>query len=135
MEPSEIPEAAIHWSFMRSRGPGGQNVNKVATAVQLRVQPRALGEPDRVVQRLLRIAGNRATREGEIVLFCDSTRSQARNRELALERLCSLIEQARKVPKQRIATRPSRAAKAARLDRKKRQGERKQSRRKPGLND
>ncbi len=133
MDISQIPEAALSWQFVRSRGPGGQNVNKVATAVQLRVQPEHLGESARVVARLRRIAGGRATREGDIVIFCDTARTQSRNRELALERLAALIEQARKVPKKRIPTKPSRAAKAARLDSKKRDGQIKRTRRKPGI--
>ncbi len=135
MNPDEIPESALTWQFVRSRGPGGQNVNKVATAVQLRVQVAALGQPSRVNSRLLKLAGSRATREGEIVLFCDTARSQSRNREIVLGRLCDLIEQARRVPKRRIPTKPSRAAKAARLDRKKRDAGIKSNRRKPGLND
>ena len=131
----EIPERALRWQFVRSRGPGGQNVNKVATAVQLHVDAHALGEPRSVVARLIKLAGSRATRDGQIVIFCDSARTQNRNREIALERLTELLERARVVPKRRIPTKPSRAAKAARLDRKRRNSATKSNRRKPSISD
>ena len=118
---------------MRSQGPGGQNVNNVASAVQLRVFVERLGLPGDVGRRLLRLAGRRATAGGEIVIEAHRHRSQARNREEAMTRLLDLVSRARRVPRLRIATRASRAARARRLDAKNRRGRLKRLRRGPAL--
>lgn len=95
-------------SFMRSSGPGGQNVNKVSTAVELRFEAeRSPHLPTSVKARLKRLAGRRWTVEGAIVLQVEDTRSQARNREIARERLVELIREALVVPKRRVATKPT----------------------------
>ena len=131
MSSPEPPDEALSFNFVRSRGPGGQNVNKVATAVQLFVDTQKLGEPEYVRRRLLELAGSRARADGVIVLFVDTTRSQARNRQIAIARLTELLQQARRRPKRRIATRPSAKQRAKRLDSKRRRSTLKSNRQKP----
>jgi len=111
-------------SFMRASGPGGQNVNKVSSAVELRFEAaNSPSLPVPVKNRLRRLAGRRWTNEGALVLQCDETRSQARNRELVRDRLKELIVNALTPPKRRIATRPTLGSKKRRLKAKKVRGE------------
>ena len=131
----QIDESEIEESFVRSSGPGGQNVNKVSSAVQLRFDARnSPSLPDDVRRRLERLAGKRLTNDGVIVLIAQTHRSQERNRAEALQRLVELIRAATVKPKPRTATKPTFASKKRRLESKSRRSKIKSGRRTPDEN-
>ncbi|WP_106638728.1 alternative ribosome rescue aminoacyl-tRNA hydrolase ArfB [Allosphingosinicella vermicomposti] len=127
-DPFPIPEDALEESFIASSGPGGQNVNKVATAVQLRCDVFKLGLAPDVYRRLKALAGSRMTSGGEIVITARTWRTQEGNREEARARLAELIAKAHIRQAKRVKTKPSRAAKAKRVDEKKKRSGVKQGR-------
>ncbi|TKW66532.1 MAG: aminoacyl-tRNA hydrolase [Paracoccus denitrificans] len=127
-----IEEWELVESFTRAQGPGGQHVNKTASAVELRFEAeRSPNLPDPIKRRLKRLAGRRWTQDGAIVILAQETRSQLRNRELARERLAELIRQASVAPKRRIATKPTLGSQRRRLAGKTQRGQIKALRARP----
>jgi len=125
-----IDEGEISEQFIRSSGPGGQNVNKVATAVQLRFDVGASRSlPEEVRKRLIRLAGRRVTGEGVLIVDARRFRTRERNRKDAMKRLTGLIRRAAQRPKRRRKTKPTAASKRRRLEIKRRRGEVKRMRR------
>jgi ribosome-associated protein len=124
-----VDESELEYSFVRASGPGGQNVNKVSSSVVLRFNIKHSSLPQEVKQRLIRLAGKRATEDGVFILKGQQFRTQERNRQAVLKRLIELIREASTAPKVRKATKPSRASQQARLNSKHRRKETKQLRR------
>ena len=131
----DIPEWELSEEFIRASGPGGQNVNKVSSAVELRFDvARSPSLPAAVRARLMRLAGRRLTKDGVLVIRAERFRTQEQNRQDARDRLAELVRQATIVPRPRIATRPTRAAKERRMEAKVRRSATKRRRRaKPEL--
>jgi ribosome-associated protein len=132
LDPADLSE-----SFVRSSGPGGQNVNKLSTAVQLRYPiDRLVGMPEDMRLRLVKLAGRRLTGDGEVIIVAERFRTQLQNREDALARLVELLKEAAIRPRTRIATRPTKASKIRRVDEKTRRGSIKRARTgRPGADD
>ena len=124
----QIDERELQFEYIRASGPGGQNVNKVATAVQMRFDIRASSLPEEVITRLLVLAGKRVTLDGTLVMEAKRFRTQEHNREDVIERFAELVRRSAFKPKKRTKTKPTRASKEKRLKAKKQRGEIKNTR-------
>jgi ribosome-associated protein len=133
MSDQQIAGEAFKFSFVRAGGAGGQHVNKVATAVLLKIQLGRTGLSEPVKARLRKLAGSRLNHADELSIFADRYRSQLRNKEDALLRWNELLTQAQKTPKRRVPTRLSKSKSKARMENRKKQGRVKNLRRKPSL--
>ena len=123
MKPLRVGEHEVEWSAIRAQGAGGQNVNKVSNAAQLRFDVRASRLPAAVKLRLLALSDQRINRHGEVVIKAQDHRSLERNRADALQRLQDLVDRAWAVPRPRVATQPTKASRRRRLDGKVQRGE------------
>lgn len=129
----EIPDEEIELHAIRSQGAGGQNVNKVSSAIHLRFDIRASSLPEAVKERLLSMKDQRITKDGCVVIKAQTHRTQEKNRDAALERLRELVHAASRVPKKRVPTKPTKASKQRRLDTKKKLSGTKRLRGKPHM--
>jgi len=133
LEPLRVRREELHWQFARSGGPGGQNVNKVATKALLRWDPDASSLPREVVARMRQLAGAWLTQQGELLITSQRYRNQRMNAEDCVEKLRELLLAAAVRPKTRRRTKPTRASKERRLQAKRMRGTRKAGRRSPGV--
>lgn len=133
MRAPRLPESEVQWSAVRAQGPGGQNVNKVATAVELRLDVPGCSLPEALKARWLQAPDSRLTAEGVLVIKAQRFRTQESNRRDAWARLCALIERFAQAPKARKATRPTRASVRERLQRKTQRSQLKATRAQRGM--